>query len=262
MLFAHRYEDPADREIVAFLAAALAFGRVASILASIEDLLARLGPSPRAAVESFRSNGRIARALDGFVHRWVSADDLRPALGAIGRLVRRHGSLEGAFPERGTPRKRIEGFAARARAAVRGPLRRGTAHLFASPAGGSACKRLCLFLRWVVRPADGVDLGLWTCVAPRDLIVPLDTHVVRIARRVGLTHRRTPGWAMAEEITAALATIDPEDPVRFDFALAHLGIAGGCPDHLKASDCRPCVLQPGCRTGGPARGTSGERAQG
>jgi uncharacterized protein (TIGR02757 family) len=249
VLFAHRYDDPADREIVAFLAAALAFGRVRSILDSVEDLLRRLGPSPRTVVASFRSVSRLDRRLDGFVHRWIGADEIRQALAALGALLRRHGSLEGAYPREGTPRERLAAFAARARAAVPGTLRRGTAHLFASPTGGSACKRISLFLRWVARPADGVDLGLWTTLAPRDLVVPLDTHVARIARRIGLTNRKTANWAMAEETTASLARIDPNDPTRYDFALAHLGIGGGCPEKLSTADCRACVLRDTCRTG-------------
>jgi uncharacterized protein (TIGR02757 family) len=116
------------------------------------------------------------------------------------------------------------------------------------PSRGSACKRLNLFLRWMVRPADGVDFGLWRGVRPAQLLMPLDTHVWRIARALGLTARRTADWRAAVEITDALRRIDPQDPVRFDFAIARLGIVGRCRRATAdPAGCRSCVLAGACR---------------
>jgi hypothetical protein len=98
--------------------------------------------------------------------------------------------------------------------------------LFPSPASGSACKRLCMFLRWMVRPADGIDLGLWKAIPPRKLIIPVDAHIQRISRFLGLTQRKQADWRMAQEITAALKKFDSDDPVKYDFSLCHIGISG------------------------------------
>jgi uncharacterized protein (TIGR02757 family) len=105
--------------------------------------------------------------------------------------------------------------------------RPGVCHFFPRPSGGSACKRLNLFLRWMVRQ-DAVDLGVWTRVPASKLVVPLDTHVIRLGRCLRLTTRATPGWKMAAEITAALRRLSPDDPVRYDFSLCHIGMAGMC----------------------------------
>jgi uncharacterized protein (TIGR02757 family) len=122
----------------------------------------------------------------------------------------------------------------------------GFRYLFPSPAGGSACKRLCMLLRWLCRPDDGIDLGLWRGVSPARLVLPLDTHTARIARLLGLSARRSPDWKMALEVTTSLRRLDPGDPVRFDFALAHLGISEGC-SGKKGEVCIPCPVAGMCR---------------
>jgi uncharacterized protein (TIGR02757 family) len=110
---------------------------------------------------------------------------------------------------------------------------------FPSPAAGSACKRLCMYLRWMVRPADGFDLGLWHYVSPAKLIIPVDAHIRRIGFYLGLTSRKQADWRMAREITASLRRLDPDDPVKYDFPLCHLGISEGCDGHdrLRCSAC-------------------------
>jgi uncharacterized protein (TIGR02757 family) len=107
------------------------------------------------------------------------------------------------------------------------PPRPGVCYFFPRPSAGSACKRLNLYLRWMVR-RDEVDLGVWARVSPGKLIVPLDTHVIRLGRCLRLTRYTSPGWKMAAEITASLRRLDPADPVRFDFALCHLGMMSAC----------------------------------
>jgi uncharacterized protein (TIGR02757 family) len=127
----------------------------------------------------------------------------------------------------------IERFSAEARAIDlrpaygRVPRAPGAHYFFSRPSSGGACKRLNLFLRWMVR-RDRVDPGGWTTIRPDQLVVPLDTHTIRIGRCLGLTTRRSPGWKMAAEITASLRRLDPADPVRYDFALCHLSMNGGC----------------------------------
>lgn len=250
-----RYVDPADREVVGFCAAGLAFGRVASILSSIEALVARLGPSPAAFVRAF-DPARDAAAFAPLVHRWTRGKDFAALVWILQRMLEESGSIENFFLTGFDPRApdvstAIESFSARARAIDLRPVygRRGSSpgvyFFFPRPSTGSACKRLNLFLRWMVR-RDAVDLGVWTRVPASVLVVPLDTHVVRVGRCLGLTRLRSAGWRMAAEITASLRRIDPDDPVRYDFALCHLGMMNAC-GFGKAQGDRNCPLRGWCR---------------
>ena len=129
---------------------------------------------------------------------------------------------------------------------ARGP--RGLRHLLPDPAGPGASKRWNLYLRWMVRGPDAVDLGLWRGVPPSALVVPLDTHVHRVARALGLTARPDASWRTAEEITTSLRRLDPADPVRYDFALCHMGMSGLCPARRARERCEACVLGAACLT--------------
>ncbi len=258
--FAHRYSAADDRETVAFLAAALAYGSVKQIGGSVQRALAfleTLSPSPARAVERL-DPVRDLSAAGGFRHRFNDARDLVAMLGALGRIRREHGGIEAFFDEpalRGRPlRERVSSFSRRALglvdrrlygpATARGhaplPDDAGVRFFFADPADGSACKRLCMFLRWVVRPADGVDLGLWRSLAPADLVMPLDTHTTRIGFANGLCPSPFATWRNAEHVTAALRRFDPGDPTRFDFALSRLGIL-----RVKAADAGVRVARAG-----------------
>jgi uncharacterized protein (TIGR02757 family) len=115
------------------------------------------------------------------------------------------------------------------------------------PSRGSACKRLNLFLRWMVRPDDGIDFGIWKKISPSQLIIPLDTHVARIARRIGLTRRTSADWKTALEVTHALRQLDSADPVKYDFAICKLGMLGICPARHDPAKCAACSLNPFCR---------------
>lgn len=201
------------QEIIAFVAAGLALGRVSSIGRSVARVVAHLDD------------------LDdlGFgAHRWIRSADVRAVVGRIRALQERHGSLGAAFALDYCPgdmRSAMVGFAARLLDGL--PATRGVRSLAVSPAGGSACKRMLLFLRWVVRPA-APDLGLWADrVSTADLLMPLDAHVIRFARRFGLTSRATVDWKMVEQVTAAFRALCPEDPCRWDFAIAHHGMTAG-----------------------------------
>jgi len=131
------------------------------------------------------------------------------------------------------------------RAYGRKPRRPGVCYFFPRPSAGSACKRLNLFLRWMAR-SDEVDLGVWQHVPPSRLIVPLDTHVIRLGRFLRLTKYASPGWRMAADITASLRKLNPEDPVRFDFSLCHVGMMSACGYGRKQGDSQ-CPLRGLCR---------------
>jgi len=251
-----RYERVDDREIVAFVAAALAFGRVASVMASVESVCRALGPTPAAFVRAFEPD-RDGDALRRVVHRWTRGNDFVALVWILRQLVEGQGSLERAFvsgvdasaPDFG---EAIEQFSARARAVDlrpaygrRVPSSPGVYYFFSRPSTGSACKRINLFLRWMIR-IDRVDPGGWTTVGRRQLIVPLDTHTIRIGRCLRLTRRTSPGWKMAAEITSALREVDPDDPVRYDFSLCHLSMMGACGWGTKQGH-QQCPLRALCR---------------
>lgn len=257
-----RFTDPRDREVAAFLAAGLAFGRVDTILAHLRELWPRLDDAPAATVDAWTPAD--ARRLHGFTHRWVRGRDLARVLDALGRARRRHGSLRALFLSGYDPAAadlsdslarfvdalRSELRTERSRRPVReADLPPGVRTFFADPAHGGACKRLNLFLRWMVRADDGIDLGLWTPVRPDQLVIPLDTHVSRLSRYLGLSRRRTADWKMASEVTASLRRLDPQDPVRYDFALSRLGILDACPRRVDPVKCAACALVPVCTLG-------------
>lgn len=252
-----RYGRPADREVAGFLAAGLAFGRVASLMQSIERLLACMGPAPAAWVRAF-DPARDGGALEPLGHRWTRGRDFVALVWILRQMLERSGSIEGSFVEGLDPAAAdvgaaLESFSTRARAIDlrpaygRRPRSPGAHYFFPRPSAGSACKRLNLFLRWMVR-RDAVDLGVWTRVPASKLVVPLDTHIIRVGRCLGLTRYRSPGWRMAAEITASLREIDAADPVRYDFALCHLGMHGLCGFGRRGGD-RDCPLRGACRPG-------------
>ncbi len=254
--FPLRYADPRDREIVALLTACLAYGRVELFSRALEGVLAAMGPSPSAFVAEFEP-ARDAARFAGFRYRFNRPRDIAAFCVAAREVLARYGSLEKCFlagdPDgRGPIAPALEHFA---RAFLDADLRsvfpggrpsRGYRHLFPLPSAGGPCKRLLLFLRWMVR-REPPDFGLWAAVAPARLLVPVDTHVENMSRAIGLTRRRTRNWRMAEEITAALAVLDPADPVKYDFALCHTRMAGDCRDRRDPVVCPPCGLRRVCR---------------
>ncbi len=256
-----RYRDPEDREIVGFCAAGLAFGRVASVLNSIESLLEIMGPHPAAFVRDFDPDrGRVR--LAPLVHRWIRGNDLAALILILQRMLREFGSIERFFLAGDDPASPDVGSALDAfstgaletdvRSAYgRVPKRPGVCYFFPRPSAGSACKRLNLFLRWMVRK-DVVDMGVWTRVSPARLIVPLDTHVIRLGQCLRLTRYQSPGWKMAAEITASLRAIDPVDPVRYDFSLCHVGMMNACGFNRAQKDSQ-CPLRGVCRPTGRKR---------
>jgi uncharacterized protein (TIGR02757 family) len=249
------FGDPADREVAAFCAAALAFGRVASVLQSIASLFRIMGPRPARFVRGFDpANPHVH--LRAMVHRWTRGEDLAALLWMLRQMLEHSGSLEAYFAgglsaDHEDVGPALDSFSTRAlalditRAYGRRPKRPGVCYFFPRPSGGSACKRLNLFLRWMVR-RDEIDLGVWSAVPASKLVVPLDTHVIRLGRCLRLTRYTSPGWRMAADITASLRRLNPDDPVRFDFSLCHLGMRNACGFGRRQGDSQ-CPLKGLCR---------------
>ncbi len=221
--FLYDYPDPADREIVALIASSLAYGRVKSIRASVADALGRLGDRPARTIFD-ETPRRLARRTEGFRHRFCSGEHLASLLAGTRRAIRGAGSLRDALAEGLSPGDETILPALGALVERLDPQRR-CGHLLAVPRRGSACKRLHLMLRWLVR-RDAVDPGGWPGQWRRLLVVPLDTHMHRIARALRWTDRQVADARTALDTTRALARGCPDDPVRYDFALTRLGI---CP---------------------------------
>jgi uncharacterized protein (TIGR02757 family) len=238
------FPAPDDREVAGFCAAALAFGRVASVLNSIDTLLAIMGPRPAEFVRRFDPRDSHPE-LRRMVHRWTRGDDLAALLWMLRQMLERSGSIEAFFVEGDAESEDVgpalDSFSTRAlgldmrRAYGRVPKRPGVCYFFPRPSAGSACKRLNLFLRWMIR-RDEVDLGVWSRVSPSRLVVPLDTHLIRLGRCLRLTRYESPGWKMAADITSSLRRLDPVDPVRFDFSICHVGMMNACGFGRKQGD--------------------------
>jgi uncharacterized protein (TIGR02757 family) len=249
-----RFSAPEDQEIVGFCAAALAFGRVQSVLNSIEGMLAVIGPEPAAFVQAF-DPARDRKRFDHLVHRWTNGPDFAALMWILHQMLERSGSIEGFFAE-GLPlaavdiSEGLQSFSTRALAMDLKPIygrakpRPGVAYFFSRPSSGGACKRLNLYLRWMVRN-DRVDMGVWKKVRPGQLIVPLDTHIIRVGKCLGLTTKKSPGWRMAADVTASLRAIDPADPIKFDFSICHLGMMNACGFEKKVGDAN-CPLKGAC----------------
>ena len=249
--FVHRYPDPHDQELVALVASALAFGNVKALRAKIEDALGRLGPAIALTADD---PALLAERLRGWKHRVYRDEDLARLLAGARVVQRASGSLgaalAGELARTGELRAALSAWVSAIRRAggldEAGGGRRGGAHILADPQKGSAVKRLMLLLRWMARPADGVDLGLWP-IPTSLLLVPVDTHIHKLGNNLDLTRRRDVSWKTAEEITASLRRYDPADPVKYDFSLCHLGMLQRCPSRRDPARCEGCGVQQVCR---------------
>ncbi len=217
--FLYRYPDLRDREIVAIIASALAYGRVAQILSSVARVLSKLGPSPFLFLMR-TDDSRLRTIFGDFRHRFAKCRELCELMGGVRNAIERHGSLNNCFAlglraNDKTVVPALDRFVAE--------LGGGGNHLLPDPRKGSACKRLNLFLRWMVRK-DAVDPGGWCGIQKSCLVVPLDTHMAAIGRELGFTVRKTADMQMALEITNRFKKMVPADPVKYDFALTRFGI--------------------------------------
>jgi uncharacterized protein (TIGR02757 family) len=258
----HRYSDPLDQEVVALFAALLAYGNVKQILASLDAALERvhaLQPrGPAAWAQELSKAPARRRALSRFeswVHRFNRGVDLVVLGQLIGGEQSEFGSVGQSFgkymdPGAQTIEVGLNAWIQKWRKQARGL--EGYAHTFdyllTAPEDGSCCKRWNLLLRWMVRK-DEIDLGLWASerLRPDQLVMPLDTHTGRISQYLGLTLRSTLNWKAALEVTQGLRECDPQDPIRYDFALCRLGILDLCQNAYRVKICEQCQLFPVCR---------------
>jgi uncharacterized protein (TIGR02757 family) len=251
--FCHRFPDPADQEVAAIIASSFAYGGIKIILRTLESIFTEVGASPRRYVERFNPKKGL-RTFSGFKHRFNDGRDLVALIWAVRLMIESSGSVNSFFllhhdPAAADVSSSLDGYSSAvldmdflpvfgSRSA---PVGSYLPFLFPAPSAGSACKRLCMLLRWVVRPSDGIDLGIWHGVSPSQLIIPVDTHIARICGYLGFSGRKSADWRMAKEITASLKLFDPFDPVKYDFSLAHLGISEGC-DGSGGKHCPSCAI--------------------
>ena len=222
----HRYTSLQDIEIAGFFAAIMSWGQRKTIINKASELMAMMDDAPYDFITHHKEKER--KRFSTFKHRTLQPDDILYLIDVLQRYYQQHSSLEDAFADHMTTDdedvyKGLAGFYDRI---FDHPwvLERTRKHI-ATPVRKSSCKRLNMYLRWMVRTDDtGVDFGLWKKISPSQLIIPLDVHVGNVARRLGLLDRQVNDWQAAKELTERLKAFDPKDPVRYDFALFGAGI--------------------------------------
>ncbi len=242
-----RYTNPPDQEVAGLLAAAFAYGRADIVVANAGRVLDRMLPSPYEYLVKF-DRAEAKRRFAGFSHRFHKTPELIDLLARIAAAIREHGTIGELFRICYDDHDRDIGQSlTRFVEALIGPRRtKALDYLLTSPANGSACKRMNLFLRWMVRRTSP-DLGIWGFVDPAKLVMPVDTHVHRIATFLGLNGRKTADWKAARALTDRLAKFDRADPVRYDFAICRLGILDLCSRKRRKANCDVCLLRDVCR---------------
>lgn len=256
--YLHQFKRPEDQEVVGLITSSLAYGRVEKIFKSVESVLDIMGPNPSEYVIAFQPlNDK--KSFQHFVHRFNKGEDVACLIWFLKQVIEAHGTLGNLFRKisdegRNTMKDSLTAFSEHVLSLDASPFyggkqlpeKAGVRYFFPSPLNGSPCKRLNLFMRWMVRKRDGLDLGLWDFIPPARLVIPLDTHIVRLARYLGFTGKRSPSWAMAEEVTSHLRKMSPGDPLRYDFSLCRLGILDICPQKREPEKCRCCIIGEFC----------------
>lgn len=249
--FPHRYSRREDIEMAGFIASSFAYGKVGLFKPVVEKILAAAGKHPAGFFANFNLR-KDARYLKDISYRFNKEKDILCLAYLLHSVLKEWGSLRDLFyhhydPEHDDIQMALTGFVdcflnVNTRAVYGNDGQpSGLTQLFPHPEKGSACKRMNLFLRWMVRTKD-IDLGIWSSIPPSKLIIPLDTHISRIARCLGLTQRKASDWRTAREITEMLKQYDPRDPLKYDFALCHQGISGLCKGTESQTSCRTCNL--------------------
>ncbi len=234
--FPHRFNDENDIEVMAFIASVFAFGNMKQIISSLNKFLLICNNKPYEFIK--KSSLQISNSHKSFTHRFYSSEDIFNFFQLLKSAYDEFGSLKNLFlVGNNAGEENLKNsitffnkyFLEKANEKFK-TLSRGITFMFPLPEKGSACKRMNLFLRWMVRK-DELDFGLWTCLSGRQdeiptskLIIPVDTHIARICKQLKLTKKKNVSWKMAEEITNNLKKFDPNDPVKYDFALCHIGM--------------------------------------
>ncbi len=255
-----RLSSAEDKEVGGFVVTAITYGKIDQIMADARRLLDIMGDRPAQFVRNFSTN--TADGFRGFTHRFTRGTHVACLILRLKYALRDHGSLHSMFRQAWTRssdmRVAISDFVdTLCRYDCPGfcddcatPRRQSVRWLLSKPGPACAAKRMCLYLRWMVRD-ENPDIGGWEDIPKSALVIPLDTHVARIGRFLGLTERDSSNWATAVEITRALKQLDPEDPLRYDYRLSHLGIDGRCSGSFSVTTCAVCKLREFCAVGAP-----------
>ena len=229
--FLHLYQDKKDIEIIGFIASIFAYGNVKQIISTLDKILIISNNHPYEFVTNFK-NKNYSYKLNNMKHRFYTDKDIILFFFLLNKTVNEFGSLKNLFLKsynskevniKNALTKFSEYFVSSAKEMSRSKISRGVKFMFPFPDLGSACKRMNLFLRWMVRK-DELDFGLWSEIPKNKLVMPVDTHVARICKNLKLTTYKNVSWKMAEEITKNLKKFDPEDPIKYDFAICHIGM--------------------------------------
>lgn len=247
VVFPMRYPELPDREVTALIAASFAFGKVTAILNALEQVLTPLGPSPATTLQKINEK-QLKELYPDFRYRFVNREGLVAFLSGIRKILLTSGNLA-AHVKQNNPIETADSLFRELLSGSGNEKALLASNLLANPKRGGPAKRWMLFLRWMVRNKFP-DFGIWNhLISPSRLIIPLDTHVLRISRYLGFTIRSSPSMKVALEITDALAQLSPDDPLRFDYVIAHLGIDGICPGNRELRRCDSCPLQEFCLEG-------------
>jgi len=254
--FPHRYKRAEDIEVVGLIASSLAYGKVTLFKPVLERIFKIMGESPYDFILHFKPE-KDSNLFKGIKYRMNKEEDILCLIYLISAVLKEYGSLQRLFMSFYNPVDEdispalsgfVDYFLKIDTSAVYGkdikPF--GLLQFFPSPVKGSTCKRFNMFLRWMIRSGDGVDFGIWKKVPAAKLIIPIDTHIARIGRNIGLTNRKSADWRMAKEITENLKIFNQDDPVKYDFALCHMGISGECPTAPSIEKCKRCNLSEIC----------------
>jgi uncharacterized protein (TIGR02757 family) len=223
--FLHKFSSPEDIETAGLLSSVFAYGNVVQIVNTLNKIFSLTGMNPYEFIINYKKH--TVSDLNEIKHRFYTTEDINIFFTAYKRILLRYGSLENLFMRKYNPaglniKEPLNHFSGSFLAEA-DKLTNGVRFMFPLPDRGSSCKRMNLFLRWMVRK-DELDFGLWKGVGTDKLVIPVDTHIARISKELGLTKRKNVSWKMAEEITENLKKYDPSDPVKYDFAICHIGM--------------------------------------
>jgi uncharacterized protein (TIGR02757 family) len=225
--FLHKFSSPEDIETAGLLSSVFAYGNVLQIIRTLDKIFSITDMKPYEFVTNY--NRKSSEKLYEIKHRFYTSSDIHIFFSVYNKILKRHNSLENLFMRNYDPSEKnimnpLNAFSG-SFISEADELTSGVKFMFPMPEKGSSCKRMNLFLRWMVRK-DELDFGLWKGVGTDKLVIPVDTHIARISKELGLTKRKNVSWKMAEEITDNLKKFDPHDPVKYDFAICHIGMMG------------------------------------
>ncbi len=229
--FLHQFSSEKDIEVIGFIASIFAYGNVTQIINTLNKIVTFTEDNPYKFVVNFKSKN-YHKKLTGLKHRFYTENDIKTFFYVLNDVYKNYDSLKNLFLKnydgsegniKNALGKYSQHLIEKSEQYNDGKITRGVRFMFPLPEVGSACKRMNLFLRWMVRH-DELDFGLWKEVETSKLIIPVDTHIARICKLLKLTDLKNVNWKMAEQITANLKKFDPNDPVKYDFAICHIGM--------------------------------------